>query len=333
MKLRGKKILVTGAGGFIGSHLTEILLEAGCDVRAFVHYNSLNNRGWLEGHLTGARSRLEIVAGDIRDPNGVFQAVKGCDVVFHLAALIAIPFSYNSPDSYVETNIKGTLNILQAVRQLDLERVLVTSTSEVYGTAQYVPIDEKHPCKGQSPYSATKIGADKLAESFYCSFGTRVVTVRPFNTYGPRQSARAVIPSIIIQLLSGKKKITLGSVNPKRDFNFVTDTARGFIALAEADKAVGEVCNIASGREYSVEEVAGILISSINPEAKLVCGAIERMRPGESEVLRLMGANGKIRRLAGWKPQISLCDGLQATVEWFRKPENLTRYKADIYNI
>jgi len=333
MKLKNKKILVTGAGGFIGSHLTEVLLEAGCDVRAFVHYNSLNNRGWLEGHKTGAPSRLEVVAGDIRDSNGVFQAVKGCDVVFHLAALIAIPFSYNSPDSYVETNIRGTLNVLQAARQLDLERVLVTSTSEVYGTAQYVPIDEKHPCKGQSPYSATKIGADKLAESFFCSFGTRIVTVRPFNTYGPRQSARAVIPSVIIQLLSGKRKIKLGSVSPRRDFNFVTDTAKGFVALAETDKAVGEVFNVASGREYSIEEVAGILISSINPDAKLACGAAERLRPDESEVLRLMGDNRKIRRLAGWKPQISLRDGLQVTVEWFRKPENLARYKADIYNV
>jgi NAD dependent epimerase/dehydratase len=332
MELKNKKILVTGAGGFIGSHLTEALLATGCEVRAFVHYNSLNHWGWLDGINAGKGTKLEIISGDIRDTNGVFQAMKGCDVVFHLAALIAIPFSYNSPDSYVDTNIKGALNILQAAKNLEVSRIVMTSTSEVYGTAQYVPIDEKHPNKGQSPYSATKIAADKLAESFYCSFNTPVVIVRPFNTYGPRQSARAVIPSVAVQLLSGRYTINLGSVSPKRDFNYVTDTVNGFIALAECDEALGQEVNIASGEEYTIQTVAEMLIEEINPNAKLVYDT-ERVRPETSEVFRLKGDNSKIMALTRWNPQFSLHEGLSSTVAWLRKPGNLDRYKADIYNV
>lgn len=325
-----KKVLVTGADGFIGSHLTERLLERGYSVRAFVYYNSFNNWGWLDTLPKEKLDKIEIFSGDIRDPNGVREAMKGIDMVFHLAALIAIPFSYHSPDSYVDTNIKGTLNVLQAARDLNTERILVTSTSEVYGTAQYVPIDEKHPYQGQSPYSATKIGADRLAESFYRSFNLPVTIVRPFNTYGPRQSARAVIPTIITQLLAGKEEIHLGSLTPTRDFNFVKDTADGFIAIAESDKTIGEEINIATQHEISIGDLANELIRQINPNAKIVCEE-ERMRPEKSEVNRLLGSNEKIKKLTEWYPKYTFSEGLAETIEFFRK--NLDKYKVDIYNV
>jgi NAD dependent epimerase/dehydratase len=332
MRLEEKKVLVTGADGFIGSHLVEALLDRGCDVRAFVYYNSFNSWGWLDAMPKERLKGLDVFAGDVRDPNGVRDATKGCDVVFHLAALIGIPFSYHSPDSYIDTNIKGTLNVLQAARSLDVQRVLVTSTSEVYGSAQYAPIDERHPFQGQSPYSATKIGADRLAESFFRSFETPVTIVRPFNTYGPRQSARAVIPTIITQLLSGESELRLGSVTPTRDFNHVKDTVAGFIALAEADKAIGEEVNIASGTEFSVGEVARILIEEINPQARVIA-ADERIRPENSEVVRLIGDNSKLKALTGWQPGFDFETGLRDTVGWFRRPENLARYKAWHYNV
>lgn len=332
MDLKGKKILVTGADGFIGSHLVEALLNHGCNVRAFVFYNSFNSWGWLDSLPAESLQKLDVFAGDIRDPNGVREAMIGCDVVFHLAALIAIPFSYHSPDSYVDTNIKGTLNLLQAAKLLGTPRVLVTSTSEVYGTAQYAPIDEKHPFQGQSPYSATKIGADRLAESYYRSFNTPVVTVRPFNTYGPRQSARAVIPTIITQLLSGKTELMLGDLKPTRDFNYVLDIVKGFIALAESDKSNGEEVNIATGVEHTIGDVAKFLIAEINPSAKLAVQE-ERLRPENSEVFRLIGSAEKLKALTGWKPSYNLESGLKDTIAWFRKPENLSRYKAWLYNI
>ena len=312
----GKKVLVTGADGFIGSHLTELLVEKGLEVRAFSFYNSFNTWGWLDELSADVMNHVEVFSGDIRDPNGVREAVKGCDAVFHLAALIAIPFSYHSPDSYVDTNIKGTLNVLQAARDLGTERVLVTSTSEVYGTAQYVPIDEKHPYQGQSPYSATKIGADRLAESFYRSFGLPVTVVRPFNTYGPRQSARAVIPTIITQLLAGKKEIKLGSLAPTRDFNFVKDTANGFYEIFRSEKTVGEEINIASQKEISIGQLAEEIIRQINPEARVVCDG-QRLRPEKSEVNRLLGCNEKIRRLTDWAPQYTLAQGLSETIAFF----------------
>lgn len=332
MKLNGKKVLVTGADGFIGSHLVQALINRGCDVRAFVYYNSFNSWGWLDDLPPEKARSLDVFSGDIRDPNGVAKAMEGCDVVFHLAALIAIPFSYHSPDSYVDTNIKGTLNVLQAARRFNTARVIVTSTSEVYGTAQYAPIDELHPFQGQSPYSATKIGADRLAESFFRSFETPVIIARPFNTYGPRQSARAVIPTVITQLLSGATSLHLGSLSPTRDFNFVIDTVNGFIALAECDAAVGEEVNIATGVEHTIADVANFLISEINPEAKIVTDE-QRMRPDASEVFRLMGDNKKITTLTDWRPTHDLNDGLRATVDWFRLSENLSRYKAWIYNL
>lgn len=332
MVLKGKKVLVTGADGFIGSHLVEALLERGCSVKAFVFYNSFNSWGWLDTLPKDVQKRIEVFAGDIRDPNGVREAMKDCEVVFHLAALIAIPFSYHSPDSYVDTNIKGTLNVLQAARQVGVERVLVTSTSEVYGTAQYVPIDEKHPFQGQSPYSASKIGADRLAESFYRSFDMPVVIVRPFNTYGPRQSARAVIPTIITQLLSGVTELRLGNVTPTRDFNYVKDTVQGFIALAEAEGVVGEEVNIATGTEYSVGDVAAILINELNPAARMIEEPV-RLRPDKSEVFRLLGDNKKIMSLTDWQPRFDLAAGLKDTVTWFKQSENLAKYKAWLYNV
>jgi len=332
MDLNGKKVLVTGADGFIGSHLVEALLDRGCDVRAFVFYNSFNSWGWLDTLTPAVQQQLDIFAGDVRDPNGVRDATKGCQAVFHLAALIAIPFSYHSPDSYIDTNIKGTLNVLQAARASGVERVLVTSTSEVYGSAQYVPIDERHPFQGQSPYSATKIGADRLAESFYRSFDTPVTIVRPFNTYGPRQSARAVIPTIITQLLSGHTELRLGSVSPTRDFNYVKDTVQGFVALAEADGVVGEEVNIASGKEYSIVEIAKALISQLNPAAQMIVEN-ERVRPEKSEVVRLIGDNRKITGLTSWRPRYDIEAGLRETVEWFKQPDNLARYKAWRYNV
>ncbi len=327
-----KKILITGADGFIGSHLTETLLEEGYDVKAFTYYNSFNSWGWLDTLSKDKLKEIEVFTGDIRDPNGVREAMKGADEVFHLAALIAIPFSYHSPDSYVDTNIKGTLNVLQAARDLETERILVTSTSEVYGTAQYVPIDELHPYQGQSPYSATKIGADRLAESFYRSFNMPISIVRPFNTYGPRQSARAVIPTIITQLLSGETEIKLGSLTPTRDFNFVKDTARGFIEIAKSDRTIGEEINIATQDEISIGRLAEEMIRQINPNAKIVCDD-QRLRPDKSEVNRLLGSNEKIKKLTNWLPSYTFEEGIRETIEWFRKPENLAKYKADIYNI
>lgn len=325
-----KKILVTGSDGFIGSHLTEELVKQGYEVKAFVYYNSFNTWGWLDMLPKEIMEHVEIFQGDIRDPHGVKEAMKGCGAVFHLAALIAIPFSYHSPDTYVDTNIKGTLNVLQAARELETGRVLVTSTSEVYGTAQYVPIDEKHPYQGQSPYSATKIGADRLAESFYRSFQMPVTIVRPFNTYGPRQSARAVIPTIITQLLSGKEKIKLGALTPTRDFNYVKDTVRGFIEIYKSGRTIGEEINIATQHEISIGELAEELISQINPKAEIVCDE-QRLRPEKSEVNRLLGCNEKILRLTDWRPRYTFRQGLAETVEFLKN--NLERYKTDIYNL
>lgn len=325
-----KKVLVTGAGGFIGSHLTESLLEKGYEVKAFVHYNSFGRWGWLDTLPKEKLDMIEVFAGDIRDPNGVKTAMKGTYQVFHLAALIAIPFSYHSPDSYVDTNIKGTLNILQAARELDVEKLMVTSSSEVYGTAQYVPIDEKHPFQGQSPYSATKIGADRLAESFYRSFDVPAVIVRPFNTYGPRQSARAVIPTIISQLLAGKEEIKLGTLTPTRDFNYVKDTAAGFIAIAESESTTGQEINIASQREISIGDLAKVIISQINPKARIICDE-QRLRPDKSEVNRLLGCNSKIKELTGWTQQYTFEQGIGETIDWIA--QNMDKYKADIYNV
>ena len=325
-----KKVLVTGADGFIGSHLTESLLEKGYDVKAFTYYNSFNTWGWLDTLPKEKLDQIEVFSGDIRDPNGVREAMKGVDQVFHLAALIAIPFSYHSPDSYVDTNIKGTLNVLQAARDLGTEKIMVTSTSEVYGTAQYVPIDEKHPFQGQSPYSATKIGADRLAESFYRSFNLPVAIVRPFNTFGPRQSARAVIPTLITQLVEGKEEIKLRSLTPTRDFNYVKDTAAGFIAIAESDKTIGQEINIATQREISIGDLAKEIITQINPSAKIVCDE-QRLRPEKSEVNRLLGANAKIKELTDWKQQYTFEQGIAETIAWIR--QNMDAYKTDIYNV
>lgn len=324
------KILVTGSDGFIGSHLTEELVKSGYEVKAFVYYNSFSTWGWLDALPSDIMQHVEVFQGDIRDPHGVKEAMKGCGAVFHLAALIAIPFSYHSPDAYVDTNIKGTLNILQAARELEIERVLVTSTSEVYGTAQYVPIDESHPYQGQSPYSATKIGADRLAESFYRSFNLPVTIVRPFNTYGPRQSARAVIPTIITQLLGGKEEIKLGSLTPTRDFNYVKDTAHGFIEIYKSAKTVGEEINIATQNEISIGDLANELIAQINPNARIICDN-QRLRPEKSEVNRLLGCNEKILRLTEWTPEYSFRQGLTETIEFLKY--RLDRYKIDIYNV
>lgn len=332
MDLRGKKVVVTGSDGFIGSHLVEALVDHGCDVKAFVYYNSFGSWGWLETLPAEKLEAIEVFLGEVRDPNGVRTALKGADAVFHLAALIGIPFSYHSPDSYVDTNVKGTLNVLQASRDLGLERVVVTSTSEVYGTAQYVPIDEAHPLQGQSPYSASKIGADMMAESFYRSFDLPVVIVRPFNTYGPRQSARAVIPTVITQLLAGATEIKLGAVHPTRDLNYVTDTAAGFVALAEADAALGREVNVGSGREIAIGHLAQLLIDRVNPDARIVTD-VQRMRPEASEVERLLADNTLVRELTGWAPAVTLEHGLDRTIEWFTDPGNLGRYKWELYNV
>ena len=327
-----KKILVTGADGFIGSHLTEELVKQGYEVRAFVFYNSFNSWGWIDSFPEKIKNKIEIFAGDIRDPNGVRVAMEDCDTVFHLAALIGIPFSYHSPDSYVDTNIKGTLNVLQAARLLKTERILVTSTSEVYGTAQYVPIDEKHPFQGQSPYSATKIGADRIAESFFRSFELPVTIVRPFNTFGPRQSARAVIPTIISQLLSGIEKIILGDLTPIRDFVYVKDTVNGFIEIAKSQKTIGEEINIATQSEISIGDLAQTIINIINPQAKIICDK-QRIRPEKSEVKRLCGSNEKLKKLTNWQQMYSLKDGLKETIDWFSNKENLKGYKYELYNV
>ncbi len=331
-----RKILVTGADGFIGSHLTEALVRQGYDVRAFVMYNSFNSWGWLDQAAEDVRGHIEVFAGDIRDPHGVTEAMKGCDAVLHLAALIAIPYSYHSPDTYVDTNIKGTLNVLQAAKQLGVRKVVHTSTSEVYGTALYVPIDEKHPLQGQSPYSASKIGADQMALSFYRSFGLPVGVIRPFNTYGPRQSARAVIPTIITQLAKGASRIQLGSVHPTRDFNFVEDTVRGFIAFLESERSIGEEINIGSNFEISIGDTAQMIARLMNSDAEIDMD-MQRMRPEKSEVERLWADNRKAETLLGWKPQyagsVGLEAGLQKTIEWFTDFSNLAGYKADRYNI
>ena len=332
MDLRGKKVLVTGADGFIGSHLVEQLIEEGCQVKAFVYYNSFNSWGWLDTFSKETLSQIEIFTGDVRDPNGVRTAMQGCDIVFHLAALIAIPYSYHSPDSYIDTNIKGTLNIVQAAKDLGIQKVLVTSTSEVYGTALYVPIDEKHPRQGQSPYSATKIGADSLADSFYRSFNLPVTIVRPFNTFGPRQSARAVIPTIITQLLNGATQIKLGALHPTRDLLFVKDTAKGFVAVAKADNLIGHEVNLATNSEITIGDLAQKLINIINPNAKIVSDDV-RLRPEKSEVERLFGCNKKITSMTDWQPDHTLDQGLEKTIAWFADKQNLARYKSDIYNI
>ena len=323
-------VMVTGADGFIGSHLTEELVKRGEKVRAFCLYNSFGSLGWIDTLPPEIRNEIDVFMGDVRDPNGVRTAMRGQERVFHLAALIAIPFSYHSPDSYVDTNIKGTLNVLNAARQVGTQHLLVTSTSEVYGTAQYVPIDEKHPFQGQSPYSATKIGADRLAESFWRSFELPVTIVRPFNTYGPRQSARAVIPTIITQLLAGKTEIKLGSLTPTRDFNYVKDTAAGFMALGDCEAAIGQEVNIATGEEHSIGDLAAELIRQINPEARIVCDE-QRLRPENSEVNRLLGDASKMRALTGWKPAYTFEQGLAATIEFLRG--NMERYKPDVYNL
>lgn len=332
MRLHGKKVLVTGADGFIGSHLVERLLEEGATVRAFCYYNSFNSWGWLDTFPADKLEQIEIFTGDVRDPNGVRTAMKDIDIVYHLAALIAIPYSYHSPDAYVDTNVKGTLNIVQAARDLNVERVLVTSTSEVYGTAQYVPIDEKHPRQGQSPYSATKIGADCIAESFYRSFDLPLTIVRPFNTYGPRQSARAIIPTIITQLMNGLDTIQLGDLTPTRDLVFAKDTARGFVEISLCDSLIGEDVNIATHNEISIGDLAQELINQINPIARIHQDE-QRLRPEKSEVFRLFGDNTKLLQHTGWKPETSLQEGLRQTIEWFSQPENLRQYKANIYNL
>ncbi|MFT7156256.1 MAG: NAD dependent epimerase/dehydratase [Parvicella sp.] len=327
-----KNILITGADGFIGSHLTELLVRKGFSVRAFCYYNSFNSWGWLDTIGKEILDQVEIFTGDIRDPNGVREAMKEVDVVYHLAALIAIPFSYHSPDSYVDTNIKGTLNVLQAARDLGTTKVLVTSTSEVYGTAQFVPITETHPKQPQSPYSATKIGADSIADSFFRSFQLPVTIVRPFNTFGPRQSARAVIPTIISQLLSGVEEIKLGDLTPTRDLLYVKDTVNGFLAIAECDELVGHEVNIATQSEISIGEVAKTLISIINPNAEIIADS-QRLRPSNSEVFRLFGSNEKIKEYTSWEPQFSFSDGLKETIAWFKDSDNLTKYKSNIYNV
>ncbi|HWZ34555.1 MAG TPA: NAD-dependent 4,6-dehydratase LegB [Mucilaginibacter sp.] len=332
MELKGKRVLVTGADGFIGSHLVELLLSEGCKVKAFVNYNSFNSWGWLDALSPEQLAKIEVFAGDIRDSNGVRSAMKNSDIVFHLAALIAIPFSYHSPDSYIDTNVKGTLNIVQAARDLKTERVLITSTSEVYGTAAYVPIHEIHPRQPQSPYSASKIGADCIAESFYRSFDLPLTIVRPFNTYGPRQSARAVIPTIITQLLNGMLEIKLGDTHPTRDLVFVKDTTKGFVEIAKSNTLIGHDCNIATQSEISIGDLANELIGQINPSARIIADA-ERLRPEKSEVFRLYGSNEKIKNHTNWEQSYSLTEGLAQTIAWFSKSENLKQYKANIYNL
>lgn len=331
-----QKILVTGADGFIGSHLTEALVRAGYKVRAFVLYNSFNSWGWLDQCAPDVAGNFEVFAGDIRDPNGVREAMRGCDAVLHLAALIAIPYSYHSPDTYVDTNVKGTLNVLQAARELGVRRVIHTSTSEVYGTARFVPITEEHPLQGQSPYSATKIAADQLAYSFYASFGVPVVIARPFNTYGPRQSARAVIPTVIAQIASGMRRLKLGAIHPTRDFNYVADTVRAFIAALESDHGTGEVVNFGSNYEISIGETVRLIAEVMGVEIEIDTDT-DRLRPEKSEVERLWAANAKAGELFGWTPRFGGVDGfrkgLAVTAEWFQNPANLAGYKAGQYNI
>jgi len=331
-----KNVLVTGADGFIGSHLTEALVRQGYNVRAFIYYNSFNSWGWLEHCSEDVKGKFEVFPGDVRDPYGVKEAMKGCDAVLHLAALVAIPFSYHSPDTYVDTNIKGTLNVLQAGRELGVSRIIHTSTSEVYGTAQFVPITEEHPLRGQSPYSATKIAADQLANAFYSSFELPVVTIRPFNTYGPRQSARAVIPTIITQIANGERLIKLGALTPTRDFSYVQDTVLGFIAALKGKEGIGEVINIGSNFEISIEDTAHAIAECMGVQIKLHSDD-QRLRPIKSEVERLWADNSKAKELFGWQPTYAGKDGfkqgLRETVDWFSDPVNLRSYKSDIYNL
>lgn len=330
------KILLTGADGFIGSHLTEALVRSGYDVRAFTFYNSFGSCGWLDHCSQDVVGKFEVIAGDIRDPHGVRAAMIGCDVVLHLAALIAIPYSYHSPDTYVDTNIKGTLNILQAARELGVAKIVHTSTSEVYGTAKFVPITEDHPLEGQSPYSATKIGADQIAHSFYSSFNVPVVTIRPFNTYGPRQSARAVIPTIITQIASGQKEIKLGSTHPTRDFTFVEDTVAGFIAAMNCDDSIGQVINLGSSFEISVGDTALSIAKIMGVEIEILSDEI-RLRPEKSEVERLYASNEKAKKILGWSPKYGgregFMNGLSKTISWFKDSQNLSYYKSGIYNL
>lgn len=326
------RVLISGADGFIGSHLTELLVEKGYQVRAFVYYNSFNSYGWLDTLTSETKSKIEIFSGDIRDPNGIREAMIGIDIVFHLAALIAIPFSYHSPDSYIDTNVKGTLNILQAARDSKVKRILITSTSEVYGTAQFVPITELHPKQPQSPYSASKIGADAIADSFYRSFNLPITIVRPFNTYGPRQSARAVIPTIISQLLNGSQEIKLGDISPTRDLLFVKDTAIGFLKIAQCNELIGHEVNIATQSEITIGDLAQLLIKKINPKAKIITDTV-RLRPEKSEVFRLFGSNEKLKSYTDWKQEYSLEKGLIETIDWFSNIDNLKQYKSDIYNV
>ncbi|GIO12289.1 NAD-dependent dehydratase [Cohnella xylanilytica] len=331
-----EKLLVTGADGFIGSHLTETLVRAGYDVRAFTLYNSFSSWGWLDHCADDVKGNFEVFAGDIRDPNGVREAMKGCDGVLHLAALIAIPYSYHSPDTYVSTNINGTLNVLQAARQLEVRKIVHTSTSEVYGTARYVPIDEQHPLQGQSPYSASKIGADQMALSFYRSFGLPVGVIRPFNTYGPRQSARAVIPTIITQVAQGNLQVKLGSIHPTRDFNYVEDTVNGFISFLRSERSIGEEINIGSNYEVSVGDTVKMIGRIMGTELEIVEDQ-QRLRPDKSEVERLWADNAKARELLGWIPRYAglegLENGLRKTIDWFVQPANRAQYKADLYNL
>jgi NAD dependent epimerase/dehydratase len=330
MDIKGKNILVTGADGFIGSHLTELLIKKHARVKALSYYNSFNNWGWLED--VDCLNEIEVVCGDIRDNNFVYKVTKNIDIIFHLAALIAIPYSYLAPESYIDTNIKGTLNICQAALESNVSKVIHTSTSEVYGTAQYIPIDEKHPLQPQSPYSATKIGADCIAESFYRSFNLPVIIARPFNTYGPRQSARAVIPTIITQIASGKNQIMLGDTSPTRDFNYVKDTCAGFVKLAEAENMEGETVNIGSNFEISVGDTLNLIKELMNSNVEFITDK-QRLRPEKSEVNRLWCDNTKIKTFTGFQPQYSLKDGLKETIEWFIKSENLKKYKEGIYNV
>ena len=329
-------VLITGADGFIGSHLTELLVRQGFKVRAFVMYNSFNSWGWLDQCSSDVKGQFEVFSGDIRDPHGVKAAMKGCDAVLHLAALIAIPFSYHSPDTYVETNVKGTLNVLQAAKELGVKRLIHTSTSEVYGTAQFVPITEEHRLLGQSPYSASKIGADQLAYSFYSSFDLPVVTLRPFNTYGPRQSARAVIPTVITQIAQGSKKINLGSTTPTRDFNYVMDIVAGFNSVLVSDKGIGEVFNLGSNSEISIGDTANLIADLMGKEIEIITDQ-KRVRPENSEVERLWADNSKANRLFEWRPKYTGIDGfkkgLTETIEWFTKPTNISSYKSGIYNL
>src|ERR1700730_7778839 len=331
-----RKVLVTGAAGFIGSHLTEELVRKNFSVRAFVHYNSTSAYGWIDASPREIREQLEIFAGDIRDPNGVRTAMKGCDAVLHLAALIAIPYSYHSPDTYVETNITGTLNVLQAARDLDVAHVVHTSTSEVYGTAQAVPITEEHRLQGQSPYSASKIGADQIALSFERSFGTPVTVMRPFNTYGPRQSGRTAIPTIITQIAAGQRVVKLGSIHPTRDFNFVTDTVAGFVAALRTRAGIGEVINSGSGFEISIGDGARLIAHLMDARIEIEQDTV-RLRPKRSEVDRLWASNAKAERLLGWTPRLGgvegLRKGLEQTISWFTKNENLSRYRQNLYNL